>query len=142
MRQPARLMRRYAIVFFILKEDRSALILALGTWTDEREDAMREERTSISRATTPQKIGEFWDSHSLSDYWENTHEVSFEVDDRLTEGRPVSVSASRKSTLDKSGASNMDDKFARICWNTAGWRKPTGDAASFETKDTFVSTSR
>ena len=33
----------------------------------------------------------------------------------------------------------MEDKFSRICWNTAGWRKPTGDAASVETKDTFVS---
>ena len=32
----------------------------------------------------------------------------------------------------------MEDKFSRICWNTAGWRKPTGDAANFETKDTFV----
>ena len=32
----------------------------------------------------------------------------------------------------------MDDKFSRICWNTAGWRKPTGNAASVETKDTFV----
>ena len=98
----------------------------------------REERSSISGAATPQQIGEFWDSHSLSDYWENTHEVSFEVDERLTEGRAVSVSASRKSRLDKSETSRMEDKFSRICWNTAGWRKPTGDATSVETTDTFV----
>ena len=32
----------------------------------------------------------------------------------------------------------MDDKFSRICWNTAGWRKPTGDAAGVETKGAFV----
>ena len=98
----------------------------------------REERTSISKVDTPQKIGEFWDSHSLADYSESIREVSLAVDARLTEGRPVSVPASRKSTLDKSGTSRMHDKFSRICWNTAGWRKPTGDAASVEAKDTFV----
>ena len=99
----------------------------------------REERTSISKVDTPQKIGEFWDSHSLADYSESIREVSLAVDARFTEGRPVSVSAPRKSTLDKSGVSKMDDKFSRICWNTAGWRKPTGDAARVETRGTFVS---
>ena len=98
----------------------------------------REERTSISKGDTPQKIGEFWDSHSLADYSESIREVSLAVDARLPEGRPVSVSASRKSALDKSGASKMKDKFSRICWNTTGWRKPIGDAAKVETKDTFV----
>ena len=98
----------------------------------------REERTSISKVDTPQKIGEFWDSRSLADYSESIREVSLAVDARLTEDRPVSVSASRKSTLDKFGASKTKHKFSRICWNTAGWRKPTGDAASVETKSTFV----
>ena len=96
----------------------------------------RERRTSISKASTPPQIGEFWDSHSLADYSENIREVSLELDARLTDDRAASVSASRKSTLNKSGASKMNDKFSRICWNTAGWRKPTGDAASVETKDT------
>jgi len=35
--------------------------------------------TPISKARTPEEIGEFWDSHSLADYWEETHEVEFEV---------------------------------------------------------------
>ena len=101
----------------------------------------REERTSISKASTPQQIGEFWDSHSLADYSENVHEVSLELDARLTDGRTASVSASRKSTLEKSGTTRrMHDKFSRICWNTAGWRKPTGDAASVETGHTYVAT--
>ena len=30
--------------------------------------------------STPEEIGEFWDTHSLSDYWEETHEVEFQVD--------------------------------------------------------------
>jgi hypothetical protein len=35
--------------------------------------------TSISKARTPEEIGEFWDSHSLADHWDETHEVQFEV---------------------------------------------------------------
>lgn len=93
----------------------------------------REERTSISKAGTPQQIGEYWDSHSLADHSESIREVSLELDARLTDGRTATVSASRKSTLEKSGTTKMHDKFSRICWNTAGWKKPTGDAAKVET---------
>lgn len=39
----------------------------------------RERQTSISKANSPEEIGEFWDSHSLADYSEETHEVSFEL---------------------------------------------------------------
>ncbi len=35
--------------------------------------------TSISKAQTLEEIGEFWDTHSLDDYWEETREVEFEV---------------------------------------------------------------
>lgn len=35
--------------------------------------------TSISKARTIDEIAEFWDTHSLTDYWEQTHEVEFEV---------------------------------------------------------------
>ena len=42
-------------------------------------DAERKGTTSISKASTLEEIGEFWDSHSLADYWDQTHEVSFEV---------------------------------------------------------------
>ena len=28
---------------------------------------------------TPEEIGEFWDMHSLADYWDETHEVEFQV---------------------------------------------------------------
>jgi hypothetical protein len=36
-------------------------------------------QTNISQASTVAEIGEFWDSHILADYWEQTHEVEFEV---------------------------------------------------------------
>jgi len=28
---------------------------------------------------TLEEIGEFWDTHSLADYWDETHEVEFQV---------------------------------------------------------------
>lgn len=38
-----------------------------------------EQLTSISKARTLEEIAEFWDTHSLADYWDQTHEVEFEV---------------------------------------------------------------
>jgi len=35
--------------------------------------------TSISKARTIEEIAEFWDTHSLADYWDQTYEVQFEV---------------------------------------------------------------
>jgi len=37
------------------------------------------EITSISQAQTLEEIGEFWDTHSLDDYWDETREARFEV---------------------------------------------------------------
>lgn len=36
-------------------------------------------RTSISKARSLEEIADFWDTHSLDDYWDQTHEVAFEV---------------------------------------------------------------
>ncbi|MEN8215932.1 MAG: CopG family antitoxin [Pseudomonadota bacterium] len=35
--------------------------------------------TSISKADTIEEIANFWDTHSLADYWEQTYPVEFEV---------------------------------------------------------------
>ncbi|CUS03243.2 conserved protein of unknown function [Candidatus Promineifilum breve] len=35
--------------------------------------------TSISKSQSLEEIAEFWDTHSLADYWDQTHEVDFEV---------------------------------------------------------------
>lgn len=35
--------------------------------------------SSISRVRTIEEIGDFWDTHSLDDHWEETSEVEFEV---------------------------------------------------------------
>jgi hypothetical protein len=44
--------------------------------------AMRKGKSSISQAKSHKEIGEFWDTHELSDFWDKTKEVSFEVDIR------------------------------------------------------------
>ncbi len=36
-------------------------------------------QSSISQADSLDGIATFWDSHSLSDYWDTTKEVNFEV---------------------------------------------------------------
>lgn len=36
-------------------------------------------RTSIANARTPEEIGDFWDTHSLADHWNQTREVQFDV---------------------------------------------------------------
>ena len=35
--------------------------------------------TAISKAGTLEEIGDFWDSQSLDDHWNETHEVVFDV---------------------------------------------------------------
>ena len=38
-----------------------------------------EKLTSISKVSTLEEIAEFWDTHSLDDYWDETRDVTFEV---------------------------------------------------------------
>jgi hypothetical protein len=41
---------------------------------------MRKGKTSISKASSYQEIGEFWSEHDLTDFWDKTKPVEFEVD--------------------------------------------------------------
>ncbi len=49
---------------------------------NDKED-MKEDKnakvTSISKARTLEEIADFWDTHSLDDHWDQTHEVEFEL---------------------------------------------------------------
>jgi hypothetical protein len=42
-------------------------------------ESERTQLTSISQARTLDEIADFWDTHSLADYWDQTHEVEFEI---------------------------------------------------------------
>ncbi len=39
-----------------------------------------KDKSSISGAKSYKEIGDFWDTHDLSDYWDQTKPVEFEVD--------------------------------------------------------------
>ena len=41
---------------------------------------MSENKTSISKGSSYQEIGEFWNKHDLADFWEQTEPVEFEVE--------------------------------------------------------------
>ena len=41
---------------------------------------MSQNKTSISQATSYQEIGEYWDSHDLTEVWEQTEPAEFEVE--------------------------------------------------------------
>lgn len=40
---------------------------------------MAKNKSSISQTKSYQEIADFWDTHDLSDYWDKTKEVKFEV---------------------------------------------------------------
>ena len=40
---------------------------------------MDENKSSISQAQSYREIGDFWDTHDVTDYWEQTEAVEFEV---------------------------------------------------------------
>lgn len=41
---------------------------------------MSKGSSSLSKAKSYKETGKFWDTHDLSDYWEDTKKVEFEVD--------------------------------------------------------------
>ena len=40
---------------------------------------MSRDRSSISKARSYKEIGEFWDTHDLGDYWDQTSPAEFEI---------------------------------------------------------------
>ena len=41
---------------------------------------MKENKSSLSHAASYKEIGDFWDAHDISKFWEKTKEASFIVD--------------------------------------------------------------
>jgi hypothetical protein len=41
---------------------------------------MSDGKSSISNAKSYAEMGEFWDTHDLTDFWDQTEPVAFEVD--------------------------------------------------------------
>ena len=49
----------------------------------------KEIVTSISKSKGIEEIGDFWDTHSLANHWDNTREASFTV--RATRRRRITI---------------------------------------------------
>jgi hypothetical protein len=67
---------------------------------------------------SPEEIGEFWDTHSLADYWDETHEVEFQV--KLKRSRhliPVEHQLARKLPPAQPGKDCPPRR-----WRTCGYR--------------------
>jgi hypothetical protein len=41
---------------------------------------MGRNKSSISKAQSYKEVGEFWDGHDLTEYWDETEPVEFEVE--------------------------------------------------------------
>lgn len=70
---------------------------------------MSEGKSSISKASSYQEIGEFWDTHDLSDYWEKTHPVDFEVNiepNGVYYSIDIHLAAEIRSVADRKGVSS------------------------------------
>ena len=48
---------------------------------------MDEGKTSISKASSYEEIGEFWDTHDLDEYWDKTHPVDFDIVEDIHPGK-------------------------------------------------------
>ncbi|XWK87474.1 MAG: hypothetical protein U7127_25280 [Phormidium sp.] len=44
-----------------------------------KEEDTNQGKSSISKASSYEEIGEFWDTHSITDYWEQTYPVEFTI---------------------------------------------------------------
>lgn len=56
-----------------------------------------KKRDSMSPPdATPEEIGEFWDKHSLADYWDEIHEVEIEVNLKSRQNPTPNASAQKK----------------------------------------------
>jgi len=42
-------------------------------------DGNDNQQSSISKGRSLDEIADYWDTHSLADHWDQTHEVEFEI---------------------------------------------------------------
>ena len=70
---------------------------------------MKKNRSSLSKAISYKEIGEYWDVHDLSEFWEKTKKAKFDVQiESETTYYPIEKSLSEKlqSVAKKQGVSS------------------------------------
>ena len=56
---------------------------------------MSRSKSTISKAKSYQQVGEFWDDHELSDYWDQTQPIEFDIQSETTYF-PLDIALSRR----------------------------------------------
>lgn len=69
-------MRNYHLKWYIILKSTEYLRMKNKPHINKKD---RERDPLPSPDATPEEIGEFWDTHSLADYWDETYQVEFNV---------------------------------------------------------------
>lgn len=70
--------------------------------------------SSISDAVSYEEIGEYWDTHSLADHWEETREVEFEVLAKRSPRITVSPDIYEQIEIEAQARGVVPEKLANI----------------------------
>ncbi len=71
---------RYLAVFFVYKKTKEALILSARDMVDRNENNMAKSKTkTLPEFDSTTELVDFFDSHDMSDYWEQMPEADFEI---------------------------------------------------------------
>ena len=83
---------------------------------------------AISKARSYAEIGEFWDEHDLSDYWDNTRKVKFDV---VLEAEATYYAVSKELSEEIQSEAHKQGVPPRALWLTCGWSRKlrNGDRA-------------
>ena len=77
-----------------------------------KDDSSSAAKSSISKASSDKQMAEFWETHDLADYWDQTEPVDFEVDIRDVKVVPLAESEAARPKLNSS--KNNNSKRATI----------------------------
>lgn len=100
---------RYLIVFFVYKQTQEALIVSALDMDTASGEAMNADNQPNGSESTPDvndyiSLGEFWDTHSLADYWEETEPAQLDFAPAL--GRRILVAVDSDLLLRVQGAAH------------------------------------
>lgn len=70
--------------------------------------------SSISNATSYEEIGEYWDTHSLADHWEETNEIGFEVAAKRSHRITVTTDVYEQIEVEAQARGVVPEKLANI----------------------------
>lgn len=74
----------------------------------------KKNLSSISNASSYEEIGEYWDTHSLADHWEETSEVDFEIHVKRSHRITVAPDVYEQIEVEAQARGVVPEKLANI----------------------------